>query len=123
MQDECDDCVSTPPLMTADESSDETGAALEVGKEESESEEEDSENEEEYDEIEEGCFVWAPFGRRKYPAQVVSLAAIPHNLHRQLMTKRTGQVYVKWIGEVDNRVSQKTDFFLYRLALPQIWFI
>ena len=135
-QDECDDCMSTPPLKTADqvlaalssipqegdtddqsdpedesdESSDETGAALEVGEEESESEDEVSENEEEYDEIEEGCFVWAPFGRRKYPAQVVSLAAIPHNLHRQLMTKRTGQVYVKWIGEVDNTGLQVDRF-------------
>ena len=50
------------------------------------------------------------FGRIKYPAQVVSLAAIPENLHRQLMTKRTGQVYVKWIGEVDDKGIQVDRF-------------
>ena len=68
---------------------------------------EDSGQEESCDEdstdIHEGVFVWAPFGRRMYPAQVVSLASVPINLHNQLQTKQAGQVTVKWVGEVDHR--------------------
>ena len=132
-QEECEDCSSTPPLKTADqvlvalslppeeggvedpndpedEDEDQEGGLLEVEEEESESEEEDSDSEEETDEIEEGCYVWAPFGRRLYPAQVVSLSAIPQNLHRQMTTKRTGQIAVKWIGERD-MTGQEVDRF------------
>ena len=93
----------------SDQDEDEENAGLEVEEEEeSDSEEEDFDSEEDSEEIEEGCFVWAPFGRRLYPAQVVSLAAIPQDLHRQLMTKRTGHTLLKWIGEVGS-TGQEVD--------------
>ena len=46
-----------------------------------------------------------------FPAQVVSLGVIPQALHRQLNTRRPGQMYyVRWIGEVDSS-GQAVDRF------------
>ena len=75
--------------------------------------EDDSCSEEEEDaseELAEGCYVWAPFGRRQYPAQIVSLASVPQDLQKQLATKKAGQVSVRWIGEVDS-MGQPVDRF------------
>ena len=91
--------------------------------EETDSEEESAEEEEE-DEcdggITEGCFVWAPFGRRMFPAQIVSLATVPVNLHHQLKTNQSGHVVVKWVGEVDHRgdsVNRFSPFPIQKLEL------
>ena len=66
--------------------------------ESSDEDSEGSDTEEIVDEILKGCYVWAPFNRRKYPAQVVSLAFVRKDLQRQLTTRKAGQVCVRWVG-------------------------
>ena len=88
--------------METEDSGEVSGVQAVEDESESESESEDSESDNDSEEIVEGCYVWAPFGRRMLPAQVVSLGVIPQVLHRQLQTRRPGQMYVRWIGEVDS---------------------
>ena len=132
-QEECEDCRASVPLKTAlqlkaalslqvqeddeefnemeaEESGEVTAVQSDEEESDSESEDEDSENEEDSEEFVEGCYVWAPFGRKMFPAKVVSLGVIPQVLHRQLNTRRPGQMYVRWIGEVDSS-GQAVDRF------------
>ena len=76
----------------------------------SDSEDDSCSEEDASEELAEGCYVWAPFGRRQYPAQIVSLASVPQDLQKQLATKKAGQVSVRWIGEVDS-MGQPVDRF------------
>ena len=75
------------------------------------SEDEDEDNEEEDSDIFiEGDLVWAPLGSKKFPAQIIGLAAVPSYLHRQLITKEKEHVSIKWIGETD-RKGKEVDRF------------
>jgi hypothetical protein len=137
---ECDQCVQLPAFKSPGELQVALGLPVVEGEEEdgclevterdveetveADSEDdtdgEEEETEETEDDIDDGCFGWAPFGRRFYPGQAVSLASVPHHLHRQLITKKSGQVIVKWIGEVDSNgepVNRCSSFATDRLKL------
>ena len=126
---ECEQCSELPVFKTPDEvqqvlakevedededQSEEVADDAELVEESDSDSEDDSCSEEEGDEVSEelaeGCYVWAPFGRRQYPAQIVSLASVPQDLQKQLATKKAGQVCVRWIGEVDSK-GQPVDRF------------
>ena len=103
---------------------DEEGAEVNEIEEETDSGEETDEDNSgqedcEDDEIHEGCFVWAPFGRRKYPAQIVSLASVPQHLHLQLTTQGSWSwsrhCEVGWRGGSQAGVPQWTDLVLFTL--------
>ena len=100
---------SSEGVLVSDESEDDDGED-----DTSEEEDEDAESEDEAsDTIMEGDFVWAPLGSKKLPAQVIALAAVPVYLHRQLMTRQSEHLCVKWVGETDRRGKEVDRFSIF----------
>ena len=58
----------------------------------------------------EGEIVWAPCGRTRVPAKVVSLTSVPIGLRNQIETRKLNYLYLRWIGFVD-RAGQPMDRF------------